>query len=232
MNDTDKKLSHCARCRIPREERICLVENGRGPDFCPTRRFPELIERVKEEYQKAEFKEFARVASIQEAECYQHRKPGPYIYQPSKCRIQETIEFAHKMGFRKLGLAFCGGLQKEAGMLTDVLEGHGFDVSSVGCNAGGVLKEIIGIKDHEKVRIGTRETMCNPLLQAEILNEIGTDLNILLGLCVGHDALFLKKARAFCTVLAAKDRMTGHNPLAALYTVHSYYQKLKHPEIF
>ena len=52
MNDTAKKLSHCARCRIPREERICLVENGRGPDFCPTRRFSEWIDRVQEEYQK------------------------------------------------------------------------------------------------------------------------------------------------------------------------------------
>ena len=69
--------------------------------------------------------------------------------------------------------------------------------------------------------------MCNPLLQAEILNQEKTDLNIVLGLCVGHDALFLKKAEAFSTVLAAKDRVTGHNPLAAVYTVHSYYQKLK-----
>ena len=72
--------------------------------------------------------------------------------------------------------------------------------------------------------------MCNPLLQAEILNHEETELNIVLGLCVGHDALFLKKAKAFCTVLAAKDRVTGHNPLAALYTLHSYYQKLKNTD--
>jgi len=232
MNDTTEKRSHCARCRIPREERICLVENGRGPDFCPTRRFAELIDRIQTEYQKPEFKEFARMATVQEAECYQNRKPAPYVLQPSKCRIQETIEFAKKLDFKKLGLAFCGGLEKEAGMLTDVLEDHGFDVSSVGCNVGGVRKEAIGIEDDQKVKIGTRETMCNPLLQAEVLNEIGTDLNILLGLCVGHDALFLKKARAFCTVLAAKDRVTAHNPLAALYTIHSYYRKLRHPDIF
>ena len=55
----------------------------------------------------------------------------------------------------------------------------------------------------------------------------GDDLNVVLGLCVGHDALFLKRATAFTTVLAAKDRVTGHNPLAAVYTVHSYYRKLK-----
>ena len=225
------KLSHCARCRVPRHERICLVEGGRGPEFCPTRNFPDLIPDVIDEYQKPEFKEFARMASIQESECYLNRKPGPYVYQPSKCRIQETIEFANKMGFKKLGLAFCGGLQKEAGMLTDILEIHGFEVASVNCNLGGISKEEIGIEDHQKVNIGTYETMCNPLLQAAVLNRLETELNIMLGLCVGHDALFLKKAKAFCTVLAAKDRLTGHNPLAALYTVHSYYQKLRHPEL-
>jgi uncharacterized metal-binding protein len=69
--------------------------------------------------------------------------------------------------------------------------------------------------------------MCNPLLQAEILNRERTELNIVLGLCVGHDALFLKHANAYSTVLATKDRVTGHNPLAAVYTAHSYYQKLK-----
>ena len=69
--------------------------------------------------------------------------------------------------------------------------------------------------------------MCNPLLQAEVLNQEKTEFNVVLGLCVGHDSLFLKKSDALCTVLAAKDRVTGHNPLAALYTLHSYYQKLK-----
>jgi uncharacterized metal-binding protein len=55
------------------------------------------------------------------------------------------------------------------------------------------------------------------------------DFNILLGLCVGHDSLFFKFADAPTTVLAVKDRVTGHNPLAAIYLSGSYYQKLKHP---
>jgi uncharacterized metal-binding protein len=69
--------------------------------------------------------------------------------------------------------------------------------------------------------------MCNPILQAQVLNSEQTELNILLGLCVGHDSLFLKYAEAPCTVLAVKDRVTGHNPLAALYTLDSYYRALK-----
>ena len=219
--------AHCARCKIPRSKRVCLIkEGGRGPAFCPTLNYQDLILEVTKEYQSPDLKDFARIASVQEGECYADRKPGHYVIQPTKCRVQETVEFAQKLGFRKLGIAFCGGLQKEAGLLTDVLESHKFEVASIGCNAGGVPRETIGIKEEEKVRIESYETMCNPLIQAEILNREKTELNIVIGLCVGHDALFLKKAKAFCTVLAAKDRVTGHNPLAALYTLHSYYQKL------
>jgi uncharacterized metal-binding protein len=219
--------AHCARCMIAKDERVCLNEGGRGPKFCPTLNYPELVPRVLEEYKDQSLNTFARMACIQESECYLNRKPGPYVLQPSKCRIQETIELSQKMGFRKLGLGFCGGLAKEAGLLTDILESHGFEVASVTCNAGGIPKEAIGLREEEKVKIGSYETMCNPLLQAEVLNQEKTEFNIVLGLCVGHDSIFLKKADALCTVLAAKDRVTGHNPLAALYTLHSYYQKLK-----
>ena len=220
--------AHCAKCRIPKAERICQVkEGGRHPEFCPTVQYRELAEEVTEVYRQPEYAEFARLASIQEAECYANRAPGPYVLQPSKTRIQEIMEFADKIGCRKLGLAFCTGVHKEAGMVADILESRGFSVASVSCKTGRVEKEAIGIADTEKVRIGTYETMCNPLLQAEILNREETGLNILLCLCVGHDALFLKRAKAFCTVLAAKDRVTGHNPLAAVYTSHSYYAKLK-----
>jgi uncharacterized metal-binding protein len=69
--------------------------------------------------------------------------------------------------------------------------------------------------------------MCNPIAQALILNETGTEFNILMGLCVGHDSLMLKYAKAPCTVLAVKDRLLGHNPLAAIYTLESYYRSLK-----
>ena len=71
--------------------------------------------------------------------------------------------------------------------------------------------------------------MCNPVLQAFVANEAGTEFNILLGLCVGHDSLFFKHAKAIGTVLAAKDRLLGHNPLAAIYQYDSYYRYLKKP---
>lgn len=223
----ETKVPRCARCPIPRSERICEVPGGKAPAFCPTRSFEALKDEVLRDYLSPELHNFALMASIQEAECYANRGSPDYVLQPTKTRVQETVEFAHRIGAKRIGIAFCLGLQREAGLLSEVLELHGFEVVSVCCKVGGVPKEAIGIKDEQKIRVGTYETMCNPLLQAEVLNRSGTELNVLLGLCVGHDALFLKRAEAFCTVLAAKDRVLGHNPLAALYTLHSYYRKLR-----
>jgi uncharacterized metal-binding protein len=132
-----------------------------------------------------------------------------------------------KMGYQKLGLAFCTGVTQEARVLTEVLEKHGFEVVGVSCKVGGVPKERTGLQEEEKINIGNHESMCNPIGQAMILNDARTDFNIMFCLCVGHDSLFLKYIKGLTTVLAAKDRVTGHNPMAALYPVNSYYQKLK-----
>ena len=58
--------------------------------------------------------------------------------------------------------------------------------------------------------------------------EFATDINIVMGLCVGHDSLFYKYAEAPSTTLVVKDRVLGNNPVAALYTLDSYYKKLHH----
>jgi uncharacterized metal-binding protein len=92
-----------------------------------------------------------------------------------------------------------------------------------------VPKEEIGLSDDEKMFKGGHESMCNPIFQAMVANEKEVDFNVLLGLCVGHDSLFFKYAKAPSTVLAVKDRVTGHNPLAALYLSGSYYSWLKEP---
>ena len=66
--------------------------------------------------------------------------------------------------------------------------------------------------------------MCNAIGQAIVLNEAHTDLNILLGLCVGHDSLFIKHSDAPITVFAVKDRVLCHNPLAVIYGADKYYK--------
>ena len=104
--------------------------------------------------------------------------------------------------------------------------GQGFAVTSVVCKVGRVPKERIGLRDDQKIAIGSFESMCNPITQAECVNSAGTELNVVLGLCVGHDSLVFRHSRAPCTVLAAKDRLLGHNPLAAVYTMQGYYSYL------
>ena len=84
--------------------------------------------------------------------------------------------------------------------------------------------------DDEKVLPGQYESACNPIAQAKLLEEAGCELNIVIGLCVGHDSLFIKYAKAPITVLVAKDRIFGHNPAAALYLSGSYYRKLLRKE--
>ena len=222
-----KSTSKCAECGLETKERICQTEGGKASKYCPTLAQTELLTEANREYESPETHEFARNASIQEAQCYANRDQKPYVMQPTKTRIIEIYEFAARMGFKRLGLAFCIGLAKEAGIVAQILEDRGFDVISVLCKAGRTPKETIGITDEDKIQRGTDEAMCNPIFQAKLLNRCQTEFNILLGLCVGHDSLFFKHAEAPTTVLAVKDRVTGHNPLAAIYLSDSYYRKIK-----
>ena len=186
-----------------------------------------LIDEVRDVYCDPDIKEFARQASLQEGEGYSGRGPGISFVKPCKPRIQEIAEFAKKMNYSKLGLVFCVGLSREAATVESFFFDKGFQVVSVICKAGRIPKSELGVKDHEKIRPGTDESMCNPVLQALALNRAGTEFNIVVGLCVGHDSIFLKYSDAFCTVLVAKDRPTGHNPLAVINTLDSYYRYLK-----
>jgi len=190
------------------------------------RRLPEVMQGVASEYERADVREFARLASVQEAQCYELTADGIRTRFP---RLEETIQFAGKCNYRKIGMAFCVGLKQEARMLTDIFSAKGFEMVSVNCKVGGVPKESIGLDPEEKIMpAGMMETMCNPIAQAEVLNAEQVDLAILLGLCVGHDTLFLKYIRPPCTVLAVKDRVLGHNPLAAAYLSKGpYYSRMR-----
>ena len=141
-------------------------------------------------------------------------------------RVEEIIEFARRIDAKKIGIATCAGLIEEAKIFAAILSAKGFEHYSAICKVGGVDKTEIGILEEHKIRPGSHESMCNPILQARLLNYHKTDLNVVVGLCVGHDSLFIKYSDAPVTTLITKDRVTGHNPAAALYTAHSYYKKL------
>jgi uncharacterized metal-binding protein len=139
-------------------------------------------------------------------------------------RIEEIMDFARRSGFSRLGIAHCIGLQREAAVVRRVFLANGFRVEAVACKAGAIPKEAIGLSDDDKVSPGRFESMCNPIGQARYLASAGSELNVLMGLCVGHDSLFFRHSQAPVTVLAVKDRVLGHNPLAAVYQADGYYR--------
>ena len=143
-------------------------------------------------------------------------------YYGAASRIQEIIIFAQKMGYKKLGIAFCAGLSEEAGKLGAILEKY-FEIASVNCKVCGVPKAEIGAMESEIAG----NISCSPIEQAAVLAEANTDLNLLLGLCVGHDALFIKYSKAPVVPVAAKDRVIAHNPLGALYCSAIYRRMMK-----
>jgi uncharacterized metal-binding protein len=204
-----------------------MIEGGKFPPSCPTHNNSMAIEKALAELKKPDILEFARQASIQEGEGYGEKDQGYEKVKPIKPRIVETIEFAHKMNYKRLGFVFCIGLWQEAKVVEQLFSKSGFEVISALCKLGRTPKETIGVRDDQKIRIGSFESMCNPIAQAFVMNEEQTEFNIVMGLCVGHDSLFLKYAEAPCSVLAAKDRLLGHNPLAAIYTINTYYRSLQ-----
>ncbi len=221
----------CARCSSRAcEKKPCDLSDGtasssRLPDFCPMKLMPDVFLQASAEYEKSAVREFARLASLQEFQCFERLPDGIRAKLP---RIEELIQFSRKCGYKRLGIAHCGGLRKEAAVLTDILEKNGFETVSVQCKAGAVPKEEIGIRPEEKIAGPENwETMCNPIAQAMIMNRSGVDLAVMLGLCIGHDTLFIKYCEVPLTVLAVKDRVLAHNPLAALYLCDSYYRRLR-----
>lgn len=130
-------------------------------------------------------------------------------------RLQEVVLFAREMNFTRIGLAFCIGLAQEAAVVADYLGGQGIEVVSVCCKNCGIPKQALSLTQIDRSR--QHETMCNPLGQAALLNEADTQFNVIVGLCIGHDALFTMRSAAPVSTLIAKDRVLGHNPVAAVY---------------
>ena len=139
-------------------------------------------------------------------------------YYMKKTRLEELMMYAKEMRYELLGIAFCIGFENEVRTLTRILE-KDFKVSSVCCKICGVDKSVLDLERlHGDDGI---EAMCNPVGQALVLNSEKTDLNIIVGLCIGHDVLFTKYSEAPVTTFAVKDRVLAHNPLGAIYS--KYY---------
>lgn len=206
-----KRCMSCADCAIMN----CAKRDGNYPKFCPTAALTEEeIDEITKLYINNRKNHKIAVASAEiEGEFY-----GRYT------RVEEIIEFAKRIGAKKIGIATCIGLLEESRIFAKILRLNGFEVYGVSCKVASVYKTSIGID--EKYTCLTGKVMCNPIMQAKLLNKENTDLNVVVGLCVGHDSLFYKYANGINTALITKDRVLAHNPIGALYQARAYYKKL------
>ena len=209
----------CAYC--PPNLRACRQGESetRGPGFCPSKVDDPSIDAAGRVYQDPFVREVAYASALVESEGY-----------CKWSRVEEIVALAKKLGFTRIGIATCISFVDLAHTLSAILESHGFIVASAACKNGGVPKEALGVTDAQKIRPGTHESMCNPISQAELLNHAGCELNVVLGLCVGHDSLFFRHSQGLATTLVAKDRVLAHNPVGALLLADTYYSRVWGPD--
>jgi uncharacterized metal-binding protein len=214
MKEKDDRVFTCTDCAVLNCER----RDSRYPGFCVTEGLTdEIKEEALAEYDDEENRRMAVAAAEIENDFY-----GKYT------RVEETMEFARKMGYHRIGIATCAGLLAEGSIFARILRAHGFEVYGVVCKIGSGDKTEIGVsEEHTRVSGPVR---CDPVLQAKVLAREKTELNVVIGLCVGHDSLFYRYSEAPVTTLVAKDRVLAHNPVGALYQADKYYRRLTEPE--
>jgi uncharacterized metal-binding protein len=215
-----KLIPQCAKCPVALCESTALGDINKDvlPQGCPIRTTPETVNSAINRYKEDSIKHLYGPATITEKEAYQNVRGVVMAVRP---RIKELIEFAKLLSINKIGVAFCAGLRDEALRLTRCLEKHGFTVASVVCKCGAVDKSDLGVDNEYKIGSPDEfESACNPILQAELLNNAETALNVVVGLCIGHDILFTTHSKAPATTLIVKDRLLGHNPVIALYSAY------------
>jgi uncharacterized metal-binding protein len=192
---------HCGDCRAQE----CLKYYPEGiPGYCLASREDKTLKLAAQEYEKPGIRELYLASGKVYAAGYGNWN-----------RFKEAIEFGRALGVKKIGFAACGMLMAELQLACELFRGAGFEVVGVNCQVGRVPPgdRLPGVEGE-----AAKGLWCNPIAQAMIVNELGSELNFIIGLCLGHDMLFARYARAPVSTLVVKDRVLGHNSVAALTT--------------
>ncbi len=231
---TEPSCANCSSVWQKKGSTNCWSEPQTGPSrpgYCPSTEHSEIIDESFAAYRGDDFDaRLAKVAAKVEGLCYQP-VPGSDAVNARWTRVEDTVALAKMMGFKKIGIATCIGLLAETESLVTILRAQGFEPFSACCKAGSIDKMELGLEESNKVRPNTFEPACNPIAQAKIMNQKGMEMNIIMGLCVGHDMLFSKYSDAPVTTMVAKDRVTGHNPAAVLYGQSFYFKRLQKQQV-
>lgn len=234
MDDSKKLDLNCANCSTVWQNKgttNCWSGDPSTapprPSHCPSRTSEDLVKETFALYTgTTEDARLAFNAARVEGMCYQ-KQAGSDAIVARWTRVEDTIALAKLMGWKRIGIATCIGLLYETEQLSAILTAQDLEPLSVCCKSGSIDKLKLGLNEEDKVRPNTFEPACNPIAQAELCNQADTDMNIIVGLCVGHDMLFAKYSKAPVTTLVCKDRVTGHNPAAVLYGQNFYFKRLQ-----
>lgn len=151
---------------------------------------------------------------------YLDSKKQPYVKAASELidggragtlnRLEEIVEFVKIRDYKRIGVAYCYGLEKEAIMLRKYLVLNDIKPIMISCTVDGIKESQIDPSKSNNI------VSCNPIGQADLLNSSNVDFAILMGLCLGHDILLQKNLNMDFTTFIVKDRVLRHNPLLAL----------------
>lgn len=114
-------------------------------------------------------------------------------------RLKELAEFARRLGYSRIGLPHCPDMLEEAAAISRFFKKYELEPTLPPKSAKG-----------------------DPQAQAHYFQAQGTALNVLAGMCVGHEAMFIKASHAPVVSLIARDTRLQHNPVAGIYTSRSY----------
>lgn len=123
-------------------------------------------------------------------------------------RLVLIRDLALGLKYKKIGLANCVMFNRETKAIEQYL-GKDFTVHKVHCKYGRLTR-------NELFKNGDSSIICNPAGQANFLNSNETDMNISIGLCVGHDMVFSSQSKAPVTTIFTKDFTNNNDPAVAV----------------
>lgn len=182
----------CSTCDV----RAC-AKGGATPENCAAGLCgPGMRDEARDLYANSDYHDIMRVALDTYRTAVANKWP----------RLQEVVFFARQMGFSRIGIASCISYARESSMLAEALRAEGFEVVDAMCKIGGLRASDVGLLGEGETR---DSAMCNPVMQADALNRSDTEMNLVVGLCLGHDMLFNRHSQAPCTTLTVKDQRLG-----------------------
>lgn len=124
-----------------------------------------------------------------------------------KRRINDNFAINWLIGFVKdffgdkatVGVASCLGTVEKARGVIKILEREGMKTALVTCKLGGLTIDAVNRDGKPYKHPG-----CNPVAQAKIFNKLNVPVVILVGLCIGHDMIFIKHCKSYIIPFATK----------------------------